>query len=105
MLIERGGLYAAKRLHVQDRPDARSERRTDAMRHAQQVGEFAICLLSPARPWLRAQPSPCPNLLALSFEGELAPSLDLRCLHAGRKLPDGWGIGYYPGGEPSASLC
>src|SRR4051794_31308316 len=43
-----------------------------------------------------------PNLLALSFEGELAPSLDLRCLHAGKKLPDGWGIGYYPGGEPSA---
>jgi transglutaminase-like putative cysteine protease/predicted glutamine amidotransferase len=45
-----------------------------------------------------------PNLLALSFEGELAPSLDLRCLHPGRKLPDGWGIGYYPGGEPSASV-
>src|SRR4029077_18536172 len=45
-----------------------------------------------------------PNLLALSFEGELAPSLDLRCLHAGKKLPDGWGIGYYPGGEPSASV-
>src|SRR5690242_19599126 len=45
-----------------------------------------------------------PNLLAMSFEGELAPSLDLRCLHPGRKLPDGWGIGYYPGGEPSASV-
>ncbi|APR76914.1 hypothetical protein A7982_02261 [Minicystis rosea] len=45
-----------------------------------------------------------PNLLALSFEGELAPSIDLRCLHAGKKLPDGWGIGYYPGGEPSASV-
>jgi transglutaminase-like putative cysteine protease/predicted glutamine amidotransferase len=45
-----------------------------------------------------------PNLLALSFEGELAPSIDLRCLHEGRKLPDGWGIGYYPGGEPSASV-
>ncbi|MBK7395121.1 MAG: class II glutamine amidotransferase [Myxococcales bacterium] len=45
-----------------------------------------------------------PNLLAMSFEGELAPSFDLRCLHAGRKLPDGWGIGYYPGGEPSASV-
>ena len=43
-----------------------------------------------------------PNLLALSFEGELAPSIDLRCLHPGKKLPDGWGIGYYPGGEPSA---
>lgn len=45
-----------------------------------------------------------PNLLALSFEGELAPSIDLRCLHAGKKLPDGWGIGYYPGGEPSSSV-
>jgi transglutaminase-like putative cysteine protease/predicted glutamine amidotransferase len=45
-----------------------------------------------------------PNLLAMSFEGELAPCLDLRCLEPGRKLPDGWGIGYYPGGEPSASV-
>lgn len=45
-----------------------------------------------------------PNLLAMSFEGELAPSVDLRCLAEGRKLPDGWGIGYYPGGEPSASV-
>jgi transglutaminase-like putative cysteine protease/predicted glutamine amidotransferase len=43
-----------------------------------------------------------PNLLAMSFEGELAPSFDLRCLSAGHKLPDGWGLGYYPGGEPSA---
>ncbi|MEZ0311543.1 MAG: class II glutamine amidotransferase, partial [Myxococcota bacterium] len=43
-----------------------------------------------------------PNLLAMSFEGELAPSFDLRCLKPGHKLPDGWGIGYYPGGEPSA---
>jgi transglutaminase-like putative cysteine protease/predicted glutamine amidotransferase len=45
-----------------------------------------------------------PNLLALSFEGKLAPSIDLLCLDPGRKLPDGWGIGYYPGGEPSASV-
>lgn len=45
-----------------------------------------------------------PNLLAMSFEGELAPSFDLRCLHPGHKLPDGWGIGFYPGGEPSASV-
>jgi transglutaminase-like putative cysteine protease/predicted glutamine amidotransferase len=43
-----------------------------------------------------------PNLLAMSFEGELAPSFDLACLQEGRKLPDGWGLGYYPGGEPSA---
>jgi transglutaminase-like putative cysteine protease/predicted glutamine amidotransferase len=45
-----------------------------------------------------------PNLLAMSFEGELAPSFDLRCLEPGRTLPDGWGIGYYPGGEPSATV-
>lgn len=38
----------------------------------------------------------------MSFEGELAPSFDLRCLAPGRTLPDGWGLGYYPGGEPSA---
>jgi transglutaminase-like putative cysteine protease/predicted glutamine amidotransferase len=40
----------------------------------------------------------------MSFEGELAPSFDLRCLQAGRKAPDGWGIGWYPGGEPAASV-
>ena len=45
-----------------------------------------------------------PNLLAMSFEGDLSPSFDLRCLHRGRNLPDGWGIGYYPGGEPSATV-
>jgi len=45
-----------------------------------------------------------PNLLAMSFEGELAPSFTLRCLEPGRKLPDGWGLGYYPKGEPSAAI-
>lgn len=45
-----------------------------------------------------------PNVLAMSFEGELAPSFDLRCLHPGKKPPDGWGIGYYPGSEPAASV-
>ncbi len=40
----------------------------------------------------------------MSLEGELAPSFDLLCLAPGRKAPDGWGIGYYPGGEPSASV-
>lgn len=45
-----------------------------------------------------------PNLFAMCFEGTLAPSFDLKCLERGRKLPDGWGIGYYPGGEPSASV-
>ena len=42
-----------------------------------------------------------PNLLAMSFDGPLAPSFDLRCVREGN-LPDGWGLGYYPGGEPSA---
>ncbi|HET9625840.1 MAG TPA: class II glutamine amidotransferase [Kofleriaceae bacterium] len=45
-----------------------------------------------------------PNLLAMSFEGELAPSFTLRCLEPGRELPDGWGLGYYPKGEPSAAV-
>jgi transglutaminase-like putative cysteine protease/predicted glutamine amidotransferase len=45
-----------------------------------------------------------PNLFAMSFEGELAPSFDLRCLDPSRKPPDGWGIGYYPGGEPAAAV-
>jgi transglutaminase-like putative cysteine protease/predicted glutamine amidotransferase len=45
-----------------------------------------------------------PNLLAMSFEGELAPSFDLRCLHPGESPPDGWGLGYFPGGEPSATV-
>jgi len=45
-----------------------------------------------------------PNLLAMSFEGDLAPSFDLHCLRPGRTPPDGWGIGYYPGGEPSATV-
>ncbi|WP_437597939.1 class II glutamine amidotransferase [Sorangium sp. So ce590] len=45
-----------------------------------------------------------PNLLAMSFEGELAPCFDLLCLRPGGRLPDGWGIGYYPGGEPSATV-
>ncbi len=45
-----------------------------------------------------------PNLLAMCFEGELAPSFDMRCLtDDGQSLPDGWGLGYYPAGEPSAS--
>lgn len=45
-----------------------------------------------------------PNLLAMSFEGELAPCFDMRCLRGDQKLPDGWGIGFYPGGEPSATV-
>jgi len=44
-----------------------------------------------------------PNLIAMSFEGELSPSFDLRCLQEGR-VPDGWGIGFYPGGEKAATV-
>jgi transglutaminase-like putative cysteine protease/predicted glutamine amidotransferase len=40
----------------------------------------------------------------MSFEGELAPSFTLHCLDAGRTLPDGWGLGYYPKGDPSAAI-
>ncbi len=40
----------------------------------------------------------------MSFEGELAPSFTLDCLSPGRTLPDGWGLGYYPAGEPSAAI-
>ena len=45
-----------------------------------------------------------PNLLALSFEGPVAPSYDLRCLASDYARPDGWGLAYYPGSEPSASV-
>lgn len=43
-----------------------------------------------------------PNLLAMSFEGELAPAFELHCLEQGRVPPDGWGLACYPGGEPAA---
>ncbi len=45
-----------------------------------------------------------PNYVGMSFEGALAPSFDLRCLRTGRKPPDGWGIGFYPGGGPSSTV-
>lgn len=40
----------------------------------------------------------------MSFEGELAPSFDLKCLEPGARLPDGWGLAYYPAGEPCAQV-
>ena len=45
-----------------------------------------------------------PNLLAMSFEGELTPSFDLGFLQPGAKRPDGWGVGHYPPGGPSATV-
>jgi transglutaminase-like putative cysteine protease/predicted glutamine amidotransferase len=45
-----------------------------------------------------------PSFLAMSFEGALSPSFDLRCLNAGHALPDGWGIGFYGGNEPAATV-
>ena len=45
-----------------------------------------------------------PKYLAMSFEGDLAPSFDLHCLRPGRRPPDGWGLGYYPGGGQAAAV-
>jgi transglutaminase-like putative cysteine protease/predicted glutamine amidotransferase len=45
-----------------------------------------------------------PNLIAISVETDVAPSFHLKCLDVDRTPPDGWGIGYYPAGEPSASV-
>src|SRR4051794_37987771 len=45
-----------------------------------------------------------PNLLAMSFEGELTPSFNLGFLEPGAKRPDGWGVGHYPPGEPAAAI-
>jgi transglutaminase-like putative cysteine protease/predicted glutamine amidotransferase len=45
-----------------------------------------------------------PNLIAMSFEGDLAPCFELRALQPGRPPLDGWGLGYYPGSEPSAAI-
>lgn len=45
-----------------------------------------------------------PNLFAMSFEGQIVPTFELRCLSESANLPDGWGLGYYPGGEPSACV-
>lgn len=45
-----------------------------------------------------------PKYLAMSFEGDFAPSFDLHCLRPGRRAPDGWGLGYYPGGGDSAAV-
>ncbi len=40
----------------------------------------------------------------MCFEGELSPTFDLRCLQPGSSHPDGWGLAYYPPGEPSVAL-
>ncbi len=45
-----------------------------------------------------------PTLFAACFEGPQRPAFDVRCLKPGRNLPDGWGIGFYPKGEPCASV-
>lgn len=47
-----------------------------------------------------------PNLLAMSFEGLLAPSITLHRDPSEKPetRPDGWGIGYYGRGENSATL-
>jgi transglutaminase-like putative cysteine protease/predicted glutamine amidotransferase len=40
----------------------------------------------------------------MSFEGALSPGFDLRFLHPGADRPDGWGLGFYRPGEPSATV-
>lgn len=42
-------------------------------------------------------------MIAMSFEGLLAPSFDLCGLRGGRRL-DGWGLAFYPGKEPAVSV-
>src|SRR3984957_14927574 len=45
-----------------------------------------------------------PNLLAVCFAGALAPPSARGCRTGGPPFPDGWGLGYSPAGEPSASV-
>jgi transglutaminase-like putative cysteine protease/predicted glutamine amidotransferase len=40
----------------------------------------------------------------MSFEGNLSPSIDLRCLRRDGALPDGWGLGWYPSGDASCTV-
>lgn len=50
-----------------------------------------------------------PNLLAMSFEGRVAPAFQLTGAQtqgplATRRPPDGWGVAFYPGPEPAATV-
>ncbi|MEM6274599.1 MAG: class II glutamine amidotransferase [Myxococcota bacterium] len=45
-----------------------------------------------------------PSIFAASFEGRVTPGFDLRCLRPGMEHPDGWGIGFYPTGEPNGCV-
>ena len=45
-----------------------------------------------------------PNLVAMSFECHVMPTFELKCLNDSSRTPDGWGIAYYPGSEPSATV-
>ena len=44
-----------------------------------------------------------PNLLAMCFEGTLAPAFQVHAA-SDRRPPDGWGVAFYPGPEPAASV-
>jgi len=45
-----------------------------------------------------------PNILAMSFEGQLSPAFTLHCLDDATPRPDGWGIGYYGRGEFASTV-
>jgi predicted glutamine amidotransferase/transglutaminase-like putative cysteine protease len=45
-----------------------------------------------------------PNVLAMSFEGALAPSVRLRCAETETPPPDGWGVAYYAREELAATI-
>ncbi len=45
-----------------------------------------------------------PNLLAMSFEGLIAPSFTYASGRQDEPPPDGYGLAYFPGGEPAARL-
>lgn len=44
-----------------------------------------------------------PNLLAMCFEGRVAPAFQLQTTTE-RRPPDGWGVAFYPGPEPAATV-
>ena len=44
------------------------------------------------------------SLLGMSFEGDISPSFDLRCLRSPETAPDAWGIAFYPTRQPYSSV-
>lgn len=44
------------------------------------------------------------SLFGMSFEGDVNPAFDLRCLRPGATPPDAWGIAFYPSRRPYSSV-